>query len=119
MYSVVIESSFSATHQLRLADGSHEPLHGHDWKVRALFSSEMLDDVGMVVDFEDARDRLESVIAPFRYANLSEHETFRGLNATAEVVARIVFDGLKSTGLDSIRRVEITEAPGCMAVYES
>jgi len=40
------------------------------------------------------------------------------MNATAEVVAKVIFGGLHATGLDCLRRVEVTEAPGCIAIYQ-
>lgn len=118
MFTIIVQSCFSATHRLRLEDGTVEPLHGHDWLVRAYFSRSGLNDFGMVIDFDFARTRLDEVIAPLRYANLSEHPALGGRNATAEVVARFVYDGLVSRGIDCVRRVEITEAPGCVAIYD-
>ena len=35
MFALSIRSTFCATHQLRLADGTFEPFHGHDWVVEA------------------------------------------------------------------------------------
>jgi 6-pyruvoyltetrahydropterin/6-carboxytetrahydropterin synthase len=118
MYTIIVEGSFSATHQLALADGSIEPLHGHDWGVRAHFASPTLDRCGMVLDFEDARAGLRSVLERLRYVDLNQHEGFRGANPTAEAVARYIFDRLREAGLTMLRRVEVTEAPGCVAVYE-
>lgn len=119
MYTVIVESTFSAMHQLRLGDGVVEPLHGHDWRVRAHLGRAKLDGAGMVVDFEHARGKLEAVLEPLRYTNLSDHDSFRDANATAEVLARYVSDQLVAAGLDCVRRVEITESPGCVAIYEN
>lgn len=117
MYTVSVETFFSATHRVRFPDGSLEPLHGHDWRVRALFGSESLDDHGMVVDFCEARRALEQVVADFQHADLNELEAFGGFCPTAEVVARVVFDRMVSRGQASLQRVEVTEAPGCVATY--
>lgn len=119
MYTVIVEDSFSATHRLALADGSVEPLHGHDWHVRAHFASATLDRFGMVVDFEHALAALRSALEPLLYAELNQHEGFRGVNPTAEVVARYIFDRVREAGFPTLRKMEITEAPGCVAVYEA
>ena len=119
MYTAIVELTFPAMHQLRLSDGGVEPLHGHDWRVRAHFGRAKLDGVGMVIDFEDARAKLEAVLEPLRYTNLSDHDSFRDTNATAEMVARYIFDQLAAAGLGCVRRVEITESPGCVAIYEN
>jgi len=118
MYTVIVESTFSATHRLRLDGDAVEPLHGHDWRVRARFGCRELNALGMVVDFEQARAALEAVLQPLRYTNLSDHESFRDANATAEALARYIFEQLVTAGLECVRSVEITEAPGCVAIYE-
>ncbi len=117
MYGVIVEAGFSAVHRLRLADGTLEPLHGHDWRVRAHFTRAMLDDHGMVLDFDTAAAALKSVIASLDHADLNEHEGLSELNPTAEVVAKHVFDRLVATQIPAPARVEVTEAPGCMAWY--
>lgn len=117
LYTVSVETTFSATHRVRLPDGSQEPLHGHDWRVRALFASDSLDDNGMVVDFCEAQGAVEQVVADFRHADLNELAAFGGLSPTAEIVARVVFDRLWGRGLESLCGVEIIEAPGCLATY--
>jgi len=117
-YSISIDATFSATHRLRLADGSLEPLHGHDWHVRAHFSRTKLDETGMVIDFHHARDVLRSILAPLHYADLNSLPDFARFNPTAENVAQHVFHKLHGAGLNGVCRVEVTEAPGCVASYE-
>jgi 6-pyruvoyltetrahydropterin/6-carboxytetrahydropterin synthase len=118
MYTVSVETTFCATHRVTLPDGSLEAVHGHDWRVVAVFARASLDDHGMVVDFCEAERVLEKVVADFRHTNLNELEIFSGLSTTAEVVARVLFDRVATSGLDSLVRVEITEAPGCLATYQ-
>jgi len=117
MYSVSVEARFSAVHQVRLGDGTLEPPHEHDWLVRACFSRSELDEVGMVVDFSKARSALQSVLARLDHADLNSHEGLAGKNPTAEVVARYIFDRMAEPGLSVPRRIEVTEAPGCVAAY--
>lgn len=118
MFTVTVEATFSAVHRVRLRDGSLEPHHGHDWLVRAHFTRVGLDDSGMVVDFIEARSALQAAVAQLHHADLNEHAAFTGLNPTAEVVAKHVFDRLKTSGPAQISRVEVTEAPGWTAIYE-
>lgn len=117
MYGVTIEAGFSAVHRVRLADGTIEPLHGHDWRVRACFAKAALDDHGMVVDFDRAASALRSLVTEFDHTDLNECAAFAGLNPTAEAVARHVFDRLAATELPAPTRVEVSEAPGCTAWY--
>lgn len=119
MFTVTVEAGFSALHQLRLSGSALEPLHGHDWRVRAHFGRLDLDDRGMVLDFHEARAALQSVVSRLHHCNLNEHEGISGRNPTAEVVARYIWDRLHRTGLGSVARVDVTEAPGCTATYEA
>lgn len=119
MYSVIVQSSFSAVHRLQLSDGTWEPVHGHDWGVKVHFCRPELDQFGMVVDFHLVEQHLESVLAPLEHADLNRLDVFLDRNPTAEVVARHVFDELQSRSIGTVSRVEITEAPGCVAVYEA
>lgn len=118
MYTVSVEDSFSALHRVRYPDGTREPSHGHDWVVRVYFRRPMLDDHGMVIDFVQAQTMLKSIVSLLHYANLNEIEIFVGLNPTAEVVAKYVFDRVYEQYPDTLLRVEVTEAPGCVASYE-
>lgn len=118
MFTVVVEAGFNAVHRLRRRDGTQEPVHGHDWQVRAHFCAERLDDSGMVVDFENARTVLDSVLSTLHHANLNEKSDFVDRNPTAEVVASYVLKQIAKSGMPQIRRVEVTEAPFCTAVFE-
>lgn len=117
MYAVVVEATFSATHRLRGPDGIMEPLHGHDWVVRARFARAELDPAGMVVDFVQAQQTLAELAGKLHHRDLNAHPAFAGHNPTAETVARHFFDQLRDHGLDTVRAVDVTEAPGCVAMY--
>src|SRR3954453_20876728 len=56
--------SFSAAHQLRLYDGSIEPVHGHNWRVEVTVSATQLDAIGVVMDFHELERLLDDIIRP-------------------------------------------------------
>lgn len=118
MYSIAVDATFSAAHRVRLPDGTLEPPHAHDWGVRVWFGGPGLDESGMVIDFQEARTALDAVLADLQHKNLNELDPLAALNPTAEVLARYVFERIRASGLPMIRRVEVTEAPGCVAAYE-
>ncbi len=118
MYRVIVEAGFFAVHRVRLRDGVLEPRHGHDWTVRAHFVRAELDHLGMVIDFDRARSSLQAVVAQLHSTDLNRHEALAGLNPTAEVLARYVFDRMVERGLSTLRCVEVTEAKGCVGIYE-
>jgi len=119
MYTVVVSATFSAIHRVAMPDGTLEPPHGHDWIVRAFFSREELDAHGMVVDFCHAQATLRAIVGEWHHGNLNRAKAFTGVSPTAERVARVVYDRLHDAGLTQAHRVEVTEAPDCVAAFEA
>jgi 6-pyruvoyltetrahydropterin/6-carboxytetrahydropterin synthase len=119
IYEVRVRGRFSAVHQLRLADGSLEPLHGHDWKVDVIFRGARLDSVGLLIDFEEASAALRKVLAEFDHGDLNTVAWLAGDNPSAERVARVIFERMQAyLGADRpLAGVCVEEAPGCLAGY--
>ena len=118
MYTASVETGFRAVHSVRMPDGTLETPHVHDWHVRAHFAGPVLDAHDMVVDFCAALSALESAAAELAGRDLNALSQFAGHSPTAERVARLIFDRLQSLGWSRLRRVEVCEAPGCVAAYE-
>ncbi|MBL8758221.1 MAG: 6-carboxytetrahydropterin synthase [Phycisphaerae bacterium] len=130
MFQIRATAVFSAAHAIVIR-GEREPLHGHDWRVTACLEGPELDADGLLWDFHALEADLGAVIGPWRNANLNESRTFREVNPTAEEVARVVGVGLAAALRSRLDRypqtawsqglrvayVEVTEAPGCVAVY--
>lgn len=117
MYEVTVEASFNALHQVRCHRAPLEPVHGHDWVVRAHFTRNSLDELDMVVDFCKAQDALNEIVHDLQYANLNDHPLLKGRNPTAEAVARALFDALCQHSVPGLEAIAVTEAPGCVATY--
>lgn len=121
MYEVTVQARFSAVHQVRMPDGELEPIHGHDWLVRAVFRGAKLDKHEFVVDFLATEAALRKVIERLDHRNLNNVGLLAGHNPTAEVVARIIHEQLSSAlaGGPGPTAVYVEEAPGCVAGYLS
>ena len=117
MFRVVVEGGFSATHRVRLPGGELEAIHGHDWRVRLHLAVSELDEHDMVVDFHHARAVLQSVLDRLDHTDLAPCPGLAGHNPTAERVAQHVYEQVEAGGLPMVSAVEVTEAPGCVAVY--
>lgn len=119
MYTIFAETTFKAHHQLRFEDGTEEPLHEHDWKVCAAVCSQSLNKEEMVIDFEELKTLLESILRDFHGRKLESMGLFEHRNVTAENLARIIYGQLAPKLPDTVRLsfVEVTEAPGCRACY--
>ena len=98
-FEITTTRSFSAAHQLRLPDGSIEPLHGHNWTVKVTVSASKLDALGTVMDFHE--------LEPF----------VRELNPSAENVAFHLARSLPLPRDVRLERVEVWETDANSAVY--
>ena len=87
-FDITTTRGFSAAHQLRLDDGSLEPVHGHNWRVKVTVSAAKLDAIGVVMDFHELERLVDAVLAPVHNRHLNEVAPFASdLNPSAENVA--------------------------------
>ena len=108
---------FAAAHQLRLYDGSIEPLHGHNWKVQITVSAAKLDSIGVLMDFHELERLADEVIVPMHNRHLNELEPFAQRNPSTENVAVHIATALKLPSGVRLNRVEVWETPENSAVY--
>lgn len=119
MFTVSVETTFSASHQLRLEDGRQEDFHSHDWHVTAAVCSDRLNSLGLVVDFYWLKACLEEVTGVLGGIKLSQLEYFRRNNPSAEMVARYIYEKLEEKTADTVKieSVTVVEEPGCTAKF--
>lgn len=118
-YTVCVESTFAASHQLRMYDGTPEPTHAHRWRVQAVFRGEQLDAIDVLIDFVQVERHLGDILAGFDNRHLNDLPCFDQTNPSAENVARSIFESLRDV-LDApelLARVIVWEAPNCSASY--
>jgi 6-pyruvoyltetrahydropterin/6-carboxytetrahydropterin synthase len=118
MFEIEVEGEFAAAHAI-IINGEREPVHGHNWHVRAVIEGEALDGDGLLVDFHMVERTLTEIIAPFHNADLNATPPFDDVNPSAEHVALHIGRALgerlpKGVHVGSVR---VTEAPGCAAVW--
>lgn len=95
MYELMIETSFSAAHQLRGYDGRCERLHGHNWRVNVYVTSEKLNEIGLAIDFLELKRITEDILGPLDHYNLNEVFPFTEINPSSENIAKWIYDNLK------------------------
>lgn len=120
MYQITIETHFSSAHRLIQYNGECERLHGHNWKVFVSVSSEILDNLGMVMDFKVLKDKTKALISKLDHQYLNEIPPFNEINPTTENISKYLFDELsKVINTESIKvsRVDVWESPTCFASY--
>ena len=108
---------FSASHQLRLYDGSLEPLHGHNWRARVTVSAKSLDTIGVVMDFHELERLLNRIIDPLHNTHLNDHAELNRMNPSAESVALYIAQQLKLPEEKKLTKVEVWETPQNCAIY--
>ncbi len=116
MFEISATAGFCASHQLRLYDGSIEPLHGHNWQVKVTVAAEKLDAIGVVMDFHQLERRMHRIIDGFHNHHLNELPAFAEANPSAENVALYIGQSLKLPARVTLLAVEIWETPENCAV---
>jgi len=118
LYSITVTTTFKAGHQLELS-GEIESYHIHDWAVKAALGGENLDNNGLLFDFNKLKKILDGTVSPFNDQKLEDLDCFKGINTSAENIARYIYDNIKNSLPERIKLlyVEVTETPGWAARY--
>jgi 6-pyruvoyltetrahydropterin/6-carboxytetrahydropterin synthase len=122
MFEVSVDQTFAAGHALRNYKGRCENVHGHNFKVQVTIEGERLDDTGMLVDFLDVKQSMQSVIARLDHQFLNEIPPFDVKNPSAENIAEHFYsemtEGLaKNPVAIRIREVKVWETDIQSASY--
>ena len=119
MFEISVEAKFRASHHLRLGDGTTEPTHAHDWRVRVTYTGTQLAESGMLMDFAEAKLAVETLVGELEGSELNTHPAFSSRRPSAEGVAMYVADGLAGSVPEGVRVgcVEVEEEVGCLARY--
>lgn len=95
MYELMIETSFSAAHQLRGYKGKCEDLHGHNWRVQVIVASDKLNDIGIVIDFHELKSITKEAIATLDHSFLNDIFPFTEINPSSENMAKWIYDTIR------------------------
>lgn len=119
MFELIVDSEFSAAHNLRNYKGACENLHGHNWKVRIVLESEGLNELGMVMDFKDIKEITDKIILKYDHKYLNELDEFIVINPTTENISRLLFQKIHDElpkGV-TVKKVTTWESEGFGASY--
>jgi 6-pyruvoyltetrahydropterin/6-carboxytetrahydropterin synthase len=111
-YTLTIKEHFDAAHALIGYPGQCRNLHGHTWDVEVSVKGSELDEVGIVYDFKDLKDNLRSILERYDHSYLNGVPPFDAMNATAENLARVIYEQMEILLPEGISLVEV-------AVWES
>jgi len=95
MFELMIETQFSAAHQLRGYKGKCENLHGHNWRVQVAVSSGKLNDIGIAIDFHELKKLTNEALSALDHSFLNDVFPFTEINPSSENIAKWLYDLLK------------------------
>jgi 6-pyruvoyltetrahydropterin/6-carboxytetrahydropterin synthase len=124
-YLLEVKVDFAAAHIVRGHLGKCARLHGHNWKVHVVVKSEILNDLGMGIDFADLKKIVHEVIDPLDHQYLNEIEPFTVINPTAEQVARFIYEEIEKklstnnlgSSLIVMQEVSLFETDNCKVTF--
>lgn len=119
MYVIYKEFSFSASHILSGLQEGHQcaRLHGHNYKIVIELSSDVLDDVGFIVDFGEMRVVKEFLDSAWDHRHLNDCPPFSsGVNPTAENMAEYLAKVFRLRW-PQLCAVRVSETPSSWAEY--
>ncbi len=120
MFELMIETDFSAAHQIRGYRGECERLHGHNWKVQVHVVAERLNEIDIVIDFHELKRLAEEVVAPLDHSFLNDIFPFTEKNPSSENIAKWIYDSLRkkiNNGNIHLSAVTVWESEGTSAAY--
>lgn len=95
IFTIKVQTEFSAAHALRGYVGDCARIHGHNWKIQAEVSAQALDNMGIGVDFKDLKAALKEVTNILDHQYINEISPFDTINPTAENMVAWMFEKLK------------------------
>jgi 6-pyruvoyltetrahydropterin/6-carboxytetrahydropterin synthase len=131
MFQVTKEIHFCYGHRLLNYEGKCRYFHGHNGKVEVQLAAETLDERGMVRDFGEIKQILQTWIDQTLDHRMLLHEKdplretlekagepifVLKANPTAESIARLIYETAKSKGLP-VTCVTLWETPNSFATY--
>ncbi len=119
MYTLELTETFSAAHALRDYPGVCARMHGHNWRLTVVPSTETKDPAGITVDYADLKKLMDEVIREFDHDCLNEHPHFRSVNPTSENLAEYIYEKFEKRLPPSVRldNVRISETDNFAVTY--
>jgi len=115
MFTITKEFHFSASHQLKGLSDSHpcSRLHGHNYIVELVLCSDILNEVGFVVDYLELKPLKDMLDESFDHQHLND---VLDVQTSAENIAKYLYQWAK-TRWPQLKAVRVSETPKTWAEY--
>jgi len=118
MYELSVTENFSSAHFLRGYNGPCENLHGHTWKLEVTVASAEINDLGLVVDFREIKEKLKEFLRHLDHVSINDLPAFQKTNPTTENLARYIYEEFSKQCRDyRLVRVRVWESDACSVTY--
>lgn len=122
MFELTVVTHFEAAHCLPGYPGKCARLHGHNWTVEVCVGSNVLDKLGMVIDFKVIKGYLTAITDKLDHHYLNELEEWQTKLPTAEQLAQYIYRELVqalAAGRESVKvlHVKVWESARSAALY--
>ncbi len=120
MFELMVESTFSAAHQLKGYKGKCERLHGHNWKVQVHVAVERLNEIDIAIDFHELKRLTNEVVSTLDHTVLNEIFPFTEKNPSSENIAKWIYDSMRKKINDEnihLSAVTVWESETSSATY--
>lgn len=108
MFELTVANYIDAAHLLRGYQGKCANIHGHSWRVEVTLKGEQLNQIGLLVDFNDIKSVIREVTAAFDHKLINEVEPFDQINPSSENLAKYLFQELRK-GLSAYKGIEVVK----------
>ncbi|OPY64904.1 MAG: 6-carboxy-5,6,7,8-tetrahydropterin synthase [Syntrophorhabdaceae bacterium PtaU1.Bin034] len=120
MFTLFVRETFAAAHKLDLYEGKCEELHGHNFRVEALFKGDKVGREGMLLDFTVLKAYLREIVSDLDHKYLNDIPFFKERASSSEYLALYIHDRLKDMvkkdGV-TVSEVRVWESDNAYAAY--
>ena len=120
MYTLFVRETFAAAHRIESYHGKCEELHGHNFKVEALFEGEHVGAEGMLLDFGVLKGILRDVVGDLDHKYLNDILFFKERASSSEYLAFYIYGRLAELVRKedvAVKEVRVWESDNACAAY--
>jgi 6-pyruvoyltetrahydropterin/6-carboxytetrahydropterin synthase len=120
VFTLFVRENFAAAHRLESYHGKCEALHGHNFRVEALFEGEGVGPEGMLIDFAILKSHLRTILADLDHKYINEIDFFKERASSSEYMAVYVYGRLEemiAKETVKVKEVRVWESENAYAAF--